>query len=239
MFRLSKRGAILWCHTCGNRSAFKLLAVQFFSLKFVFPCVCAYVREGGVAFTQLDIRREIYLVPVHLQIFVFLVLSCEFLCCYPGKLQRFPLKVAHFFPHLCFVLFAFSFFCASLVFQLCFTDVLCWWCSRNVATELATAGRNGGGTPEAYNTAVERALEGLEPFRDYIESSVTMQGPLLEEIITENERYVYTLTIDSETTVFFFTRVLCQVEELHLMGLLHVVGGGGGYVVEAGEVLIT
>ena len=61
---------------------------------------------------------------------------------------------------------------------------------RNVANELAVAGRNGGGTPEAYHGAVEHALAGLEPFKADIETSIQMQEPLLEQIFAENERWV-------------------------------------------------
>lgn len=61
---------------------------------------------------------------------------------------------------------------------------------RNVANELAVAGRSGGGTPEAYHGAVERALAELEPFKADIETSIQMQEPLLEQIFAENERYV-------------------------------------------------
>lgn len=50
------------------------------------------------------------------------------------------------------------------------------------------AGRNGGGTHEAYHGAVEHALAALEPFKGEIEASVQMQGPLLEQIFAENER---------------------------------------------------
>lgn len=59
---------------------------------------------------------------------------------------------------------------------------------RNVAPELAMAGRIGGGGPEAYHSAVEHALQGLAPFRDEVEASVAKQGPLLEQILAENER---------------------------------------------------
>lgn len=59
---------------------------------------------------------------------------------------------------------------------------------RNVANELAVAGRSGGGTQEAYHAAVEHALSALEPFKADIGKSVQMQGPLLEQIFAENER---------------------------------------------------
>lgn len=60
---------------------------------------------------------------------------------------------------------------------------------RNVANELAMAGRHGGGTPEAYQGAVEHALTGLQPFKADIEASIQMQDPLLEQIFAENERW--------------------------------------------------
>lgn len=61
---------------------------------------------------------------------------------------------------------------------------------RNVASELAKAGRSGGGGPEAYHGAVTLALEQLAPYRDDIEASISTQGPLLAEILTLNERCV-------------------------------------------------
>lgn len=60
--------------------------------------------------------------------------------------------------------------------------------NRNVAPEIAMAGRGGGAGPEAYHGAVERALEGLTPFREAIDDSLRLQGPLLEDIFAENER---------------------------------------------------
>lgn len=59
---------------------------------------------------------------------------------------------------------------------------------RNVANEIAMAGRTGGGTPEAFHGAVENALSGLQPFKADMEASIQMQEPLLEQIFSENER---------------------------------------------------
>ncbi|CAM9517364.1 unnamed protein product, partial [Ectocarpus fasciculatus] len=71
--------------------------------------------------------------------------------------------------------------------------------NRTVANELAVAGRNGGGTPEAYHGAVEHALAGLQPFKADIDASVKMQGPLLEQIFAENERFQKARASDQET----------------------------------------
>lgn len=60
---------------------------------------------------------------------------------------------------------------------------------RNVAPELAKVSRNSGGGPEAYAGAVELALQGLAPFCAEIEANLAAQDPLLEEILSENERY--------------------------------------------------
>lgn len=49
-------------------------------------------------------------------------------------------------------------------------------------------GRSGGGSPEAYQAAVGRALQALAPFRDDIEGNIGRQGPLLAEVLAENER---------------------------------------------------
>ena len=61
--------------------------------------------------------------------------------------------------------------------------------ARNVANEIAMAGRAGGGTPEAYHGAVEHALAALQPFKADVEASVQKQEPLLEQIFAENERW--------------------------------------------------
>eukprot|EP00752_Nemacystus_decipiens_P018228 g16356.t1 len=71
--------------------------------------------------------------------------------------------------------------------------------NRNVANELAVAGRSGGGTPEAYHGAVEHALAGLQPFKADIDASVQKQEPLLEQIFAENERFQQARASDRET----------------------------------------
>lgn len=51
--------------------------------------------------------------------------------------------------------------------------------------------RSSGGGPEAYHGAVEVALQGLDHFRTEIDINISAQGPLLAEILTENERFVF------------------------------------------------
>ena len=62
-------------------------------------------------------------------------------------------------------------------------------------------GRSGGGTPEAYNDAVEQALQSLAPFRDDVEHNMNCQGPLLEEILAENDRWDHSSNPAVENTL--------------------------------------
>eukprot|EP00903_Cladosiphon_okamuranus_P015118 g13981.t1 len=71
--------------------------------------------------------------------------------------------------------------------------------NRNVANEIAMAGRTGGGTPEAYQGAVEHALSGLQPFKADIEANIEMQEPLLAQVFSENERFQKARASDRET----------------------------------------